>query len=75
MTDVLGELFAGPAVVALSGPSFAQEVYARQPTAVVGWFPLWHGVAAGEVVGSTRGPQSGRWMSRRVNGKGRRDER
>jgi glycerol-3-phosphate dehydrogenase (NAD(P)+) len=35
MTDVLGELFEGVPVVALSGPSFAQEVYARQPTAVV----------------------------------------
>ncbi len=35
MTDVLTELFEGMPVVALSGPSFAQEVYARQPTAVV----------------------------------------
>jgi glycerol-3-phosphate dehydrogenase (NAD(P)+) len=35
MTSVLSETLHGPAVVALSGPSFAQEVYARQPTAVV----------------------------------------
>lgn len=35
MTDVLGEVFPGVPVAALSGPSFAQEVYARQPTAVV----------------------------------------
>jgi glycerol-3-phosphate dehydrogenase (NAD(P)+) len=35
MTDVLGEIFPGAPVAALSGPSFAQEVYARQPTAVV----------------------------------------
>jgi glycerol-3-phosphate dehydrogenase (NAD(P)+) len=35
MTDVLGEIFPGIPVAALSGPSFAQEVYARQPTAVV----------------------------------------
>ncbi len=35
MTQVLHETLDGPPVVALSGPSFAQEVYARQPTAVV----------------------------------------
>lgn len=35
MTDVLGETFPGAPVVALSGPSFAQEVYAHHPTAVV----------------------------------------
>lgn len=35
MTEVLGEVFPGMPTVALSGPSFAQEVYARQPTAVV----------------------------------------
>jgi glycerol-3-phosphate dehydrogenase (NAD(P)+) len=35
MTDVLGEIFPDAQIAALSGPSFAQEVYARQPTAVV----------------------------------------
>jgi len=35
MTQVLHQTMDGPPVVALSGPSFAQEVYARQPTAVV----------------------------------------
>ncbi len=35
MTEVLRETLNSPPVVALSGPSFAQEVYARQPTAVV----------------------------------------
>jgi glycerol-3-phosphate dehydrogenase (NAD(P)+) len=35
MTDVLGEIFPDAQVTALSGPSFAQEVYARHPTAVV----------------------------------------
>ena len=35
MTDLIGEEFAGHPVVALSGPSFAFEVAARQPTAVV----------------------------------------
>lgn len=35
MTEVLRETLHSPPVVALSGPSFAQEVYARQPTAVV----------------------------------------
>lgn len=35
MTQVLGEVFPHLPAVALSGPSFAQEVYARQPTAVV----------------------------------------
>lgn len=35
MTDVVGEELPGRAVVALSGPSFAAEVAARQPTAVV----------------------------------------
>jgi glycerol-3-phosphate dehydrogenase (NAD(P)+) len=35
MTDVITEEFAGHPVVALSGPSFAFEVAARQPTAVV----------------------------------------
>jgi glycerol-3-phosphate dehydrogenase (NAD(P)+) len=35
MSDVAAEEFPGRAVVALSGPSFAQEVAARQPTAVV----------------------------------------
>lgn len=35
MTDVVGEELRGHAVVALSGPSFALEVAAGQPTAVV----------------------------------------
>ncbi len=35
MTDVLTELYPGVPVAALSGPSFAQEVYERHPTAVV----------------------------------------
>jgi glycerol-3-phosphate dehydrogenase (NAD(P)+) len=36
MSCVLGEVLAqGVRIAALSGPSFAQEVYARQPTAVV----------------------------------------
>jgi glycerol-3-phosphate dehydrogenase (NAD(P)+) len=35
MTQILCETLDEPSVVALSGPSFAQEVYARQPTAVV----------------------------------------
>ena len=35
MSDVLAELFPRHAVVAISGPSFAAEVVARQPTAVV----------------------------------------
>jgi glycerol-3-phosphate dehydrogenase (NAD(P)+) len=35
MTEVLRETLQCPPVVALSGPSFAQEVYSRQPTAVV----------------------------------------
>jgi len=35
MSDVLAEQFPAHAVVALSGPSFAAEVVARQPTAVV----------------------------------------
>ena len=35
MTDVLANLYPGVPVAALSGPSFAQEVYERQPTAVV----------------------------------------
>jgi glycerol-3-phosphate dehydrogenase (NAD(P)+) len=35
MTDVLGELYPGVPGAALSGPSFAQEVYERHPTAVV----------------------------------------
>jgi len=35
MTDVIAEEFPGHPVVALSGPSFAFEVAARQPTAVV----------------------------------------
>jgi glycerol-3-phosphate dehydrogenase (NAD(P)+) len=35
MTDVIAEEFAGHPVVALSGPSFASEVAARQPTAIV----------------------------------------
>jgi glycerol-3-phosphate dehydrogenase (NAD(P)+) len=35
MTDVVAEAVAGRPVVALSGPSFAAEVAARQPTAVV----------------------------------------
>jgi len=34
-TQILHETLGGPPMVALSGPSFAQEVYARQPTAVV----------------------------------------
>jgi glycerol-3-phosphate dehydrogenase (NAD(P)+) len=35
MTDVLSQSVPGAAVAALSGPSFAQEVYERQPTALV----------------------------------------
>ena len=35
MSDVLAEQYPAHAVVALSGPSFAAEVVARQPTAVV----------------------------------------
>ncbi len=35
MTDVIGDVLPGRRVVALSGPSFAAEVAARQPTAVV----------------------------------------
>ena len=35
MSDVLAQQFPTHAVVALSGPSFAAEVVARQPTAVV----------------------------------------
>jgi glycerol-3-phosphate dehydrogenase (NAD(P)+) len=35
MTDVIAEEFPGHPVVALSGPSFASEVAARQPTAIV----------------------------------------
>ena len=35
LTDVLEEALPGSAVAALSGPSFAQEVYQRDPTAVV----------------------------------------
>jgi glycerol-3-phosphate dehydrogenase (NAD(P)+) len=35
MTDVLRDVIPGAPSVALSGPSFAQEVFARQPTAVV----------------------------------------
>jgi glycerol-3-phosphate dehydrogenase (NAD(P)+) len=35
MTDVIAEEFAGHPVVALTGPSFASEVAARQPTAIV----------------------------------------
>ena len=35
MTDVIGEELPAHAIVALSGPSFAAEVAARQPTAVV----------------------------------------
>ncbi len=35
MTDVLEEAFPGSPVAALSGPSFAQEVFQGQPTAVV----------------------------------------
>jgi len=35
MSEVLEETVPGASVVALSGPSFAQEVYERQPTAVV----------------------------------------
>jgi len=35
MTDVIADELPGHAVVALSGPSFAAEVAARQPTAVV----------------------------------------
>ncbi|MEP7065142.1 MAG: NAD(P)H-dependent glycerol-3-phosphate dehydrogenase [Gemmatimonadota bacterium] len=35
MSDVLAQQFPSHAVVALSGPSFAAEVVARQPTAVV----------------------------------------
>lgn len=35
MTDVVGEELPGHEIVALSGPSFAAEVAARQPTAVV----------------------------------------
>ena len=35
MTDVVGDVLPGHPVVALSGPSFAAEVAAREPTAVV----------------------------------------
>lgn len=35
MTEVLAETLPGLPIVALSGPSFAKEVYQRQPTAVV----------------------------------------
>lgn len=35
MSDVVGQEVAGRPVVALSGPSFAAEVVARQPTAIV----------------------------------------
>ncbi len=35
MTDVIAEEFPGHSVVALSGPSFAAEVAARQPSAIV----------------------------------------
>lgn len=35
MTAVLRDVIPGAPAVALSGPSFAQEVFARQPTAVV----------------------------------------
>ncbi|NIM50828.1 MAG: NAD(P)H-dependent glycerol-3-phosphate dehydrogenase [Gemmatimonadales bacterium] len=35
MSEVLEETLPGAPIVALSGPSFAQEVYQRQPTAVV----------------------------------------
>jgi glycerol-3-phosphate dehydrogenase (NAD(P)+) len=35
MSDVLAEQYPSHAIVALSGPSFAAEVVARQPTAVV----------------------------------------
>ena len=35
MTDVVGDELTGRKIVALSGPSFAAEVAARQPTAVV----------------------------------------
>ena len=35
MTDIVGEEAPGRAVVALSGPSFAAEVAARQPSAIV----------------------------------------
>jgi glycerol-3-phosphate dehydrogenase (NAD(P)+) len=39
MTDAVAEEVAGRGVVALSGPSFAAEVAARQPTAVVAASP------------------------------------
>jgi glycerol-3-phosphate dehydrogenase (NAD(P)+) len=35
MTEVISETIPGAPAVALSGPSFAQEVFERQPTAVV----------------------------------------
>lgn len=35
MTDVVADVLPGRAVVAISGPSFAAEVAARQPTAIV----------------------------------------
>ncbi len=35
MSEILGETLPGCSVVALSGPSFAKEVSARQPTALV----------------------------------------
>ena len=35
MSSVLGDVIGSDQVVALSGPSFAQEVFERQPTAVV----------------------------------------
>jgi glycerol-3-phosphate dehydrogenase (NAD(P)+) len=46
LAHVLGEEMPGCDVVALSGPSFAREVYARQPTALVAACP--HEAAAGE---------------------------
>ena len=33
MTEVLGEVLAGAEIVALSGPTFARELYEQQPTA------------------------------------------
>lgn len=48
MTDVVGDELAGRAVVALSGPSFAAEVAARQPTAVVAASTAPHASAAAQ---------------------------
>ena len=45
MTDVVGSELPAHAIVALSGPSFAAEVAARQPTAVVAASAGWEAAA------------------------------